>query len=48
VLCIPKVSHFVWNRRRNPVIVILLAVLFWISIYVSANAGSNAFMYFDF
>lgn len=48
ILCIPAVFGFYEKHKKNPVIVLLLAVVFWLSVYfLSSNAG-NPFMYLNF
>lgn len=48
ILCIPSVFQFVEKHRKNPVILLLLAVIFWYSVYFMANSAGNPFMYFKF
>lgn len=48
ILCIPQVSDWFWKHRRHPAMLILLLGLFWLSVYVSANAGTSGFMYFSY
>lgn len=48
LLCIPPVYRALDKRKRNPIVVLLLCLLFWISVYMSANTAGNPFMYFDF
>ena len=48
VLCVPAVSEWFWKHRKHPAMLVLLLALFWMSVYVSANSGSNAFMYFSY
>ncbi len=48
LLCIPAVFSFMEKHRKNPVVVLLLAAVFWYSVYyLSCNAG-NPFMYLKF
>lgn len=48
ILCIPAVFRAIDKRKRNPLVVLLLAGLFWMSVYMTANTAGNPFMYFDF
>lgn len=48
ILCIPAVFGFMEKHRKNPLVVLLLAAVFWYSVYyLSCNAG-NPFMYLKF
>jgi len=48
VLLVPGVFKFILKHRKNPLIIICLAILFWISVYYSVGQTGNAFMYFSF
>lgn len=47
-LCIPPVYKFLVKHHRNFFVVILLAGVFWYSVYYMANSQGNTFMYFNF
>lgn len=48
ILCIPAVFGFYEKHKKNPVIILLITVIFWLSVYfLSSNAG-NPFMYLNF
>ncbi len=48
VLCIPAVFDFYERHKKNPVVILLLFVLFWISIYFVSSTAGNPFMYLNF
>lgn len=48
ILCIPKVSELFDKYKKNPVVTVILLCLFWYSVYFSANASANPFMYLKF
>ena len=48
VLCIPAVFDFYEKHKKNPVVILLLFVLFWISIYFVSSTAGNPFMYLNF
>lgn len=48
VLCVPKVYEILVKHRRNVLVVLLLAAVFWVSVYFMANSSGNTFMYFNF
>ena len=48
LLLIPGVYGFIVRKRRNPIVVILLAALFWVSVYYSSISSQNVFMYYGF
>lgn len=49
VLCaVPAVGRRIEDRRSSAPVVVLLAVLFWISVYHLTNAAHNPFMYANF
>lgn len=48
ILCIPAVFGFYEKHKKNPVIVMLLAVLFWLSVYFLSSSAGNPFMYLNF
>lgn len=48
VLCIPGIFHFYEKHKKNPFIILLLAVVFWYSIYFLSGSAGNPFMYLNF
>ena len=48
LLCIPVFYNMLVWKRRNPLVIALLAVVFWWSIYYSSISAGNPFMYFSF
>ncbi|MCM1126350.1 MAG: MBOAT family protein [Lachnospiraceae bacterium] len=48
ILCIPAVFRFYEKHKRNPVILLLLTVIFWVSVYFLSNSAGNPFMYLKF
>lgn len=48
LLCIPSVFDFFEKHKKNPVILLLLTVIFWYSVYFMASSAGNPFMYFKF
>lgn len=48
LLCIPAVFELIKKHRRNPVIALLLAAVFWYSVHFLISNQSNPFMYFSF
>lgn len=48
ILCVPRSYRFLVEHRRAIPIVILMAVVFWLSVYQIVIAASNPFMYFSF
>lgn len=48
ILCIPAVMNFFEKHKKNPIVVLLLTVVFWISIYFVASSTGNPFMYLKF
>ena len=48
VLLVPAVFHSIQKLRRHPVIVVMLLVLFWMSVYSLVASSGNPFMYFRF
>lgn len=48
LLCIPAVFDFFEKHKKNPVILLLLTVVFWYSVYFMASSAGNPFMYFKF
>ena len=48
VWCVPAVFRFLEKHRKNPAAVVLLAVLFWLSVYCLVSMGNNPFAYLKF
>ncbi|MGN0377315.1 MAG: MBOAT family O-acyltransferase [Suilimivivens sp.] len=48
ILCIPAVFDFLEKHRKNPLVVLLLAVVFWYSVYFLSSSAGNPFMYLKF
>ena len=45
---IPAVYRFLRANRRHPLVVLILLLIFWLSVYSLSNAGDNPFLYFRF
>lgn len=48
LLCIPAVFDFLEKHKKNPFVVLLLAVIFWYSVYFMSSSSANPFMYLKF
>lgn len=48
LLCIPAVFDFLEKHRKNPLVVLLLAAVFWYSVYFMSSSAGNPFMYLKF
>ena len=48
LLCIPFVYKSIVWKRKNPLVLALLFLLFWVSVYFSSISAGNPFMYFSF
>lgn len=48
LLCIPVVSRFYEKFKKNPLMIVFLAIVFWASVYFMASSAGNPFMYFKF
>lgn len=48
VLCIPAVFGFYEKHKKNPIIILLLVVVFWFSVYFLSTSAGNPFMYLKF
>lgn len=48
VWCVPAVFRFLEKHRKTPAAVVLLAVLFWLSVYCLVSMGNNPFAYLKF
>ena len=47
-LCIPAMLRF-WKKHKNhPLVVFLLVLVFWMSVYMQSNSAGNPFMYLKF
>lgn len=47
-LCIPAVYELFEKHKRNPVVILLLAAVFWASVYLLCSSAGNPFMYLKF
>lgn len=48
VLCVPAVFRTIVRNRKKPWMTVILAVLFWVSMYYSIHSAGNRFMYFSY
>ena len=48
LLCVPVFYNLLVWKRRHPVVIGLLLVIFWSSIYFASISAGNPFMYFSF
>lgn len=48
LLCIPAVSGFLRKHKKNPIVILLCVLLFWVSIYFLSSSAGNPFMYLNF
>ena len=48
LLCIPVFYNILVWKRRHPLVIAFLAIIFWWSIYYSSISAGNPFMYFSF
>lgn len=48
VLCVPAVFNFYEKNKKNPVVILLLAVIFWAAVRVISGSAGNPFMYLKF
>lgn len=48
LLCVPVFYNLLVWKRRHPVVIGLLLVVFWASIYFASISAGNPFMYFSF
>lgn len=48
LLCIPGVFNFYEKHRKNWVVILLLAIIFWYCVYFMASSAGNPFMYLKF
>ena len=47
-LCIPAVYELFEKHKRNPIVILLLAAVFWASVYLLCSSAGNPFMYLKF
>lgn len=47
-LCIPAVYELFEKHKRNPIVILLLAAVFWASVYLLCSGAGNPFMYLKF
>lgn len=48
ILCVPAVYRLFEEHKRNPLVIIILAVIFWASVYMISVSSGNPFMYLKF
>lgn len=48
LLCIPAVFNYYEKHKKNPIIILLLVLIFWLSIYHLSISAGNPFMYLKF
>lgn len=48
LLCVPAVFGFFEKHKKNPFVIVLLAVVFWASVYLLSSSAGNPFMYLNF
>lgn len=48
IWCIPAVSQFLKKHRRNPAVVLLTVLVFWLSVYCVVSMENNPFAYLKF
>lgn len=48
ILCIPAVYRLFEKHKKNPLVILLLTVVFWVSIYLLCSSAGNPFMYLKF
>ena len=48
MLCVPATFNLIVNFRKSRAAIIVLAVVFWISVYFINSSAANTFMYFKF
>ncbi|MCM1135391.1 MAG: MBOAT family protein [Clostridium sp.] len=47
-LCVPAVYRLFEKYKNNPLVILLLAVIFWASVYFLCSSAGNPFMYLKF
>ena len=48
LLCLPVFYNLLVWKRKNPLVIALLLVIFWVSVYFASISAGNPFMYFSF
>ena len=48
IWCLPAVYRLFEEHKRNPLVILLLAVIFWVSVYMISVSAGNPFMYLNF
>jgi len=48
ILCVPAVFDNIWKHRKNVIVLLVLTVVFWYSVYFMASSAGNPFMYLNF
>ncbi|MBQ8597617.1 MAG: MBOAT family protein [Lachnospiraceae bacterium] len=48
LLCVPAVYTFFERNKKNPVVILFLTVIFWLSVYLISCSAGNPFMYLKF
>ncbi len=48
IWCVPAVYRFLERRRKNPLVAVLTAGVFWLSVYCLVSMESNPFAYLKF
>lgn len=48
IWCLPAVYRLFEEHKRNPLVILLLAVIFWVSVYMISVSAGNPFMYLKF
>lgn len=48
LLCIPAIFNYYEKHKKNPIIILLLVLIFWMSIYHLSISAGNPFMYLKF
>ena len=48
LLCIPGVYRLIERYRKNPLVVLGLVAVFWVSVYLLSQNAGNPFMYLKF
>lgn len=48
LLCIPVFYNLLIWKRRNPLVIAFLLLVFWVSVYFASISAGNPFMYFSF
>ena len=48
LLCVPVFYNLLVWKRKNPVVILFLLAVFWVSVYFASISAGNPFMYFSF